>query len=257
MDIQPVAMSHVFTRFPAALISCLALLLPVLSPAAGLEDWTLEQVLEKVADANGGKESIEGVTNVRIRGRISGPDNTVEFLLLKKRPSMMRLRLSFKGKALEAGYNGLTGWRRISQGEQQRVEEITGDDLDQIELEADFDGPLVGPAGKGLSRSLKGLERIDRVDYFIIEVTKPNIVSQHYVDSRTFRELKMIQVRSLPSGEESETSTFYHDYARHGGIWIAMRSDRHLANGTVETVTVEAVDVNPGILDRAFEMPGD
>lgn len=248
-------MSHFPLNLRFALCCLLLLSAPLLAPAAGLEDWSLEQVLDKVADANGGKDALESVTNVRIRGNIVGQDNTVEFLLLKKRPSMMRLRLSFKGRAVEVGFNGFTGWRRHSEGDSQKVVSITGDDLDELELEADFDGPLVGPAGENVTRTLYDIERIDRVDYFIIEVTKPNIVSHHYVDSRTFREMKLIQKRTLSSGEVSETTTYYHDYARFGSIWIAMRSERHLPGGQTETVTVEKVDVNPGLLDRAFDMP--
>jgi len=248
-------MSPFIAKKAAPLLCLLLFMVPLLSPAARLEDWTLDQVLDKIAEANGGKESIKSVTNARIRGRIAGPDNTIDFLLLKKRPDMMRLRLTYQGRAIEVGYNGTVGWRRVSQGENQQVTDIPDEDLAQMQLEADFDGPLVGPLPEGVTRTLVGLERIERVDYFIIVVKRPTLVTRHYVDSRTFRELKMIQTRPSENGDELETATLYFDYNRFSGIWIAMRSERHLPNGQVEVVSVEEVDVNPGILDRAFDKP--
>ena len=245
-----------FCQYPLLLI--FTVLLPCLpSLARGIEDWTLEDVLAKVAESNGGAESIQGVTNARIRGKVDNPDGGYEFLLLKKRPDKMRLRLMFPGRSIETGYDGIAGWQRIIQGSSQKVTALSGDELSQLRLEVDFDGPLIGEPAPGIDRRLDRIERIDRVDYFVIEIKRAGIVAEHFVDSRTFRELQVVHRQLKDDGTELVRTTRYYEYSKFGGIWVAMRSERTLPDGRIETIRVEEVEVDPGILDLVFGMPSE
>jgi hypothetical protein len=228
--------------------------LPAL-PAAGLEDWTIEEVLRKVEEANGGQEAIQSITNVRIRGSISGPLASYDFVLLKKRPNKFLLNLMYKGRSIETGYNGEKGWRRINKGESVTIEELEGPDLDGMLTEADFDGPLIGSPPPGVARRLVGIERIDRVDYFVVEVEGPRGLFRHYVDSRSFREYKVELVTPAKESSYQPSMTIYDDYERYGTIWVAMNVKRMLQSGDTETVQIHQVEANPGLLDFIFEKP--
>jgi hypothetical protein len=236
--------------FVAVLLGPLATL-----PATGLEDWTLEEVLQKVEEANGGHEAINSITNVRIRGSISGPMASYDFVLLKKRPNKFLLDLLYKGRSVETGYNGEIGWRRINKGDSVVVKELEGPELEGMLTESDFDGPLIGPAPSGVSRRLVGIERIDRVDYFIVEVDGPRGLFRHYVDSRSFREHKVELLSPAENTSYQPSVTIYDDYERYHTIWVAMTVNRTLKNGDEETVKIHQVEVNPGLLDFIFEKP--
>lgn len=58
--------------------------------AKDLNEWTLEEVLHSVAEANGGLEAIEKITNARFFGEIITEDSAKDFFLLKRRPNMVR-----------------------------------------------------------------------------------------------------------------------------------------------------------------------
>ena len=122
-------------------------------------------------------------------------------------------------------------------------------------LDSDFDGALIGYPQEGVTRRLAGIERIDRVDYFIIEVLSPSWTTQHYIDFRTFRELKTVKITQSEDGEESRIVSLYHDNRKHSGIWVSHRVERALPDGSKETILIHDVDMNPGILRRAFRMP--
>lgn len=246
-----------FLKIPAFGFATLMLSLTAVSlPAASLEDWTLEDVLEKVAEANGGPENIKKVTNVRIRGDIESPAATYSFVLLKKRPDKFRLGLSYQGRSIDSGFDGSTCWRSVDLGLSHTVVELTGDERKQMLIEADFDGPLIGDAPPDSERHLIGTERIDRVDYFVVEFDSPRGSFHHYVDSRTFRELKVEQFNKADKKREIPVKvTYYHDYKRFESIWVSMRVEHVSENGDTEIVLIRDVEVNPGLLDFIFDMP--
>ncbi len=238
-----------------ALIAVCLLLAGTGLQSADLEHWTLAQVLEKVADSNGGMEAINKMTNVRLSGSIEGESNSYDFMLLKKRPDKLRMRFMYRGVAIENGYDGAIGWRRESRGEQSRVELLEGEDLVGLRLESDFDGPLIGEVPEGVSLILERIERIGRVDYFVIRVESPLRIADHYIDSRTFRELKVVSSRTGKNGEQQTSINHYEEYRKHGGIWVAHLVVRDLPDGSTEKIHIEKVEVNPGILDLVFKKP--
>lgn len=219
------------------------------------QDWTLEEVLSAIEDANGGMEAIEATTNIRVRGSVQTETVSYEFLLLKKRPDKMRIKMMLKGRSIETGFNGITGWRRTSQGEREKIEEMNDAALEAANLDVDFDGPLIGEAMPGMERRLLGVERHGRVDYFIIEVRGPATVTRHYIDSRSFREWKTVRERLGAEDDAGETVTEYTDYRRLGSIWLAYLVEKRYADGRRETITIESAELDPGLLDQVFDVP--
>jgi hypothetical protein len=219
-------------------------------------EWTLEAILERVVEANGGAESLAATTNFRILGEVETASGSYEFLLLKKRPDKVRIHLLQKGRAIETGFNGEVGWRRFRENGQERVVELSEEELRAANLDLDFDGPLIGEPAPGTKRSFEGVERVGRGDYFVVRVETPEFRTLHYIDPRTFREMQTIRSELRDGEVVAEVKTEFFQYRRHGGIWLAERLERKLPDGTTETIHVRQAEVNPGILDQAFEKPG-
>ncbi|HKJ90366.1 MAG TPA: hypothetical protein VJ960_04495 [Oceanipulchritudo sp.] len=217
--------------------------------------WTLEEVLSRVEAANGGMEAIEAVTNIRVMGEVETNGVTHEFLLLKKRPDKIRIRLMMKGRVIETGFDGETAWRRLRDNGQERVLPISKEELASAGLDLDFDGPLIGQPLPGTQLSLRGIERIGRGDYFVVVVEKENSISRHYLDARTFRELRTVSQRIEDGEPGKEFMNEYFEYKRYGTIWFAERVEREMADGGREIIRVRQVELDPGVLDRSFAMP--
>jgi len=242
-------------KLPPVFTAALCLLPSVMTQAIDEDTWTLEDVLEKVVEVNGGLDTVESTTNLRVIGKVHRGDFVYDFLLLKKRPDMVRIHLMHKGRSIETGFNGETGWRRIWDRGRDSVEVLTEAQLASANLEIDFDGPLIGEALPGTERSYLGVERVNRIDYFVIGVENALSRSRHYIDSRTFREWRT--VREILNGEEvvGTVVTTYSQYTRHGTIWLAERVERVLPDGSSDMITVDKAEVDPGILDRVFDVP--
>lgn len=217
--------------------------------------WTLEEVLSRVEAANGGMEAIESVTNLRVLGEVETNGVTYDFLLLKKRPDKIRIRLMMKGRVIETGFDGETAWRRLRDNGQEQVFPLSEEELAAASLDIDFDGPLIGQPLPGTKLSFGGIERIGRGDYFVVLVEKENSISRHYLDARTFRELRTVGQRIEDGEPGKEVLTEYFEYKRHGTIWFAERVERELPDGGREIIRVRQVELDPGVLDRSFAMP--
>ncbi len=241
---------------PGILSCILGLVLATAGASAkDLSDTSLEEVLQAILEANGGKETVEGLTNVRLLGELIQDGESSEFVILKKRPNKARMRIFMPNGSIESGFNGSIGWRRHERGGHDKVIPMDESNLAAARRYADFDGPLVGPVPEVMTRKLVGVERIDRVDYFVIEVIYPDSKSLHYIDSRTYRERKSISTVTDDKGQVSEVVSHYSDLKKHAGIWVSHHLERKSSNGSIETILVHQVDMNPGILDMVFEMP--
>ncbi|MEX0325293.1 MAG: hypothetical protein AB3N33_04305 [Puniceicoccaceae bacterium] len=249
-------------KFPFRAVLLTGLLAPLFLTgpdlaAVDLEDWTLEDVLAEISEANGGEEALKSVTSARFLGEVESPNDSYDFVLLKKRPDKLRMHLRFFQRSIERGFDGDHGWTRLTQRGFDKVIPVDGDELEQMRLEADFDGPLVGEALEGTSRRLIGIERIERIDYFIVEIETPFTIGHHYVDSRTFRELKNVKWKKPVKDKAQKVVSSFFENERHGQIWVSHRVEREHPDGSKEIIRINQVEINPGLLDRTFDEPAE
>lgn len=221
-----------------------------------LGDWTTQRVLDGIANANGGVKAVEGVRDVRVLGQIEVEGNTFDFILLKRRPDRIRIAVYYSGMSEETGYNGEVAWKRISNRTQSQVRVLTAEEFAKENLDIDFDGALLGDSLPGVTRGLIGIERIDRVDYLKMEVRDDLVRAVHYIDPRTFRELKK-EIYHLNDPDTLVSTSFSTKYRNHQPIWVAHEVRQEFADGTVRTIRINSADFNSGILDRAFQVPSE
>jgi hypothetical protein len=251
VEIQSTLMNHLLRL---ATFSTLLTFSPAFS--AGLLAEDLEEILARMEEANGGRERIEAISDIRFSGTIESPEGPFAFVLFKKRPDKLRMSLQSYPWKVVSGYDGTLCWREVIKEGQRRVFELEGADRDAFLIHgSDFDGPLLGSPPEDVSRSLVGMERIGRVDHYVIEIQRPKGVSRHYIDSRTYRESMTVNHPETDSGNPEPTTTRYSEYQRHQGLWIAHRVERETASGIEEVILIKEVQFNQGVLDMAFAMP--
>jgi hypothetical protein len=230
----------------------------VVGVACGLQaadDPQLVAVLDRIMEANGGARAVDGARSLRVAGTIESGDMTYDFTLLKKRPNMMRITFFYKGRIVDSGYDGKVAWREMRMGDDQRQLEYLGaEDSDAFLSDLDFDGPLIGEPLPGVERSYIGSERIDRVDYHVVEVRRGSHVTRHYIDSRNYREFKTVATRVV-DGQPVEIVSLFSQYQRLGTIWMAYHIERKTGSNPSEVIRITKAELNPGLLDRAFQPP--
>ena len=234
---------------PLLITSLLSAQAPASDPAA----WTVDQVLARYFEAQGGLAKLKAIQSRRITGHIEGLPDPVSFDQLNARPDRIRLVTKTEAKAATKDspavpaatqvktFDGKGGWA-WSDTEAPRAlepEEI------QV-LDADFDGPLMDAAAKGNKVEYLGLQTFQNQKALVLKVTlKDKRVQTMYLDPRTF--LKFSQV----NGEgKAGTELDFWDYQEVEGVPVAYT----VIIGPV-SVRVDKFQLNAPASDADFAPP--
>lgn len=241
-------------RLPSVLLA--ASLLSAQAPPAPPPDpasMTVDQVLARCFEAQGGLAKLRAVQSRRITGHIEGLPDPISFDQLNARPDRIRLETRTEAKAAVGGtaatpasdqiktFDGKTGWA-WSSAEAPRVMEP-----EEVQvLDADFDGPLVDAAAKGNKVEFKGLQDFQNQKALVLKVTfKDKRVQTMYFDPKTF--LKFAQVNG--EGKAGVELDFW-DYQEVDGLPMAYT----VIIGPV-SVRVDKITLNVPVTDADFQPP--
>lgn len=231
-----------------------ALLLP---SAAAVRAQTVDEILAKHFEAQGGVEKLKKVQSWRLTGKMGiGPGMEAPFTMEKKRPALQRLEFTFSGMTGIQVFDGKGGWQVMPFMGKKDPEPMSAEDAKQMEDQADFDGPLMDWKAKGHTIELAGKESIEGADAYKLKITKKSgQVEYYYLDTETYLTVKEEAKRSM-HGTEVEGESYMSDYKEVDGLMVpfsvtngAKGSDRK------QVMTFEKIEVNVPLDDARFVMP--
>ncbi len=217
---------------------------------------TAQQIVEKMIEAQGGKNAFEGIKDMTGTGTIemavqglSGP-----ITIYKKEPDKIRVDVEVIGRVFSRAYDGKTGWRTNSQT--GAIEEMSWQQLPEIKREAMPIVSLLNPEQYGITFAYKGKEEIESKEYFVLEEAYPDgFRLTLYVDSKTYLIFKVKGKTSGPMGEEVEFEQFQSDYKKVNGLRLAHSTVTYSSGKETQKITLEEVISNTGLEDSLFKMP--
>jgi len=239
------------TRLLAILLTAPALLAQAPAP-------TLEQLLAKYYEAKGGLAKMKAVSTMRITAKMSGGPMDFPVVIESKRPASLRMDISIQGNQIIQAYDGKVGWsvNPFQQSAKKDAEPMTPDEVREMEVQADMDGPLVDWKEKGHKVELQGREPVEGSDSFKLKVTLKNgDIRTIFLDVDSYLEVKLASKRKVRD-TEVEAETTLGDYKEVGGLMIAHAMESG-AKGIPQKqkVVIEKVELNVPIADSRFTMP--
>jgi hypothetical protein len=153
-------------------------------------------------------------------------------------------------------YDGKAGWRLNPFGGRREAELLSEDDMKDLVVEGDIDGPLVDYKEKGHTAELMGHDSVEGTDCYKVKLTLKNgDVRTYYLDTDSYLELKL-ETQTFIRGAPQESETYYGDYEQIGGIYFPFAIEEG-QKGDPDRVrfTVEKVEINPTVDDALFSMP--
>ena len=217
---------------------------------------TVDEIIAKNLAARGGKDQILAKKSVRMTGKMAGGGQEFPFTLQWKRPNRIRLEFTFQGMTGVQAYDGTTGWMVMPFMGKKDPEQMSADDLKQVEDQADFDGELVDYQQKGHQIELVGKEAVEGTEAYKLKVTKKNgDVSYLYLDTESNLEFKR-EGKTKIRGQEVEFETAIGDYKEVAGVLLP-HSIENKPKGAPhgQTLTIDKVEMDVDIPDTAFAMP--
>src|SRR6266508_523294 len=207
---------------------------------------TAEEIIAKYVKTIGGAEKIEAIKTLRRTGKFTGGGGFEAVVVQeKKRPEMARLEFSIQGMTGVTAYDGKNG-----------AEALGEDELKQIQLEADFDGPLVNYQQKGNKVEFAGSEPVEGTDAFKLKVTLKNgDVRYYFMDTDYYVPIK-IEYKMMIRGAEREFETSLGDYKEVAGVYLPYSIESGLKGSPNKSqVTFEKIEANVALDDSRFKQP--
>ncbi|HEV2468937.1 MAG TPA: hypothetical protein VGS78_07065 [Candidatus Sulfotelmatobacter sp.] len=218
---------------------------------------TADELVNKNIQAKGGLEKIHAIKTIRITGKLSGGGGfTAATLQENQRPNLVRETFSLQGMTAVTAYDGTTGWQ-IQPFEGHKDPELMGeDDLRDLLLDADFDGPLVDYKEKGNTVEYMGHDVVDGDDALRLKVTLKNgDIIYYFLDPDTYLEIRK-EIQEFIRGSVRESVVEMGSYKPVAGVMYPYSfSQGSKSNPAAQTTTVEKIEVNVPIEAVDFAVP--
>lgn len=217
---------------------------------------SVDEIIAKNIQAHGGMEKLRSVHSLRMSGKFSAGSFRADVLQQSKRPDKVREEFIIQGFAQVRAYDGKSAWRVSPFQGRREPELLSQDDMKDLVVDADMDGPLVDYKEKGHKAELVGHDSVEGTDCYKIKLTLKNgDIRTYYLDADSFLELKL-ETQTTIRGAIRESETYYGDYDEVQGIYypFAIENGQKGDPDRVQ-ITVEKVDLNMPMDDAIFSMP--
>ena len=218
---------------------------------------TADELIAKNIQAKGGIEKMKAIKTLRMTGKFEGGGGfTAAVTQENERPDLVRETFSLQGMTAVQAYDGTTGWQ-IQPFNGKKDPELMGeDDLRDLLLDADFDGPLVDYKEKGSTVEYLGHDVVDGDDALRLKVTLKNgDIIYDYLDPDTFIEIRK-EIQQFVRGSVREHVVGYGSYKPVAGVMYPFSiSSGSKNNPEAQTSTVQKMEVNVTIDPADFALP--
>jgi outer membrane lipoprotein-sorting protein len=216
-----------------------------------LSAQTLQEILDKHAEALGGKEALKAlgnsvtVFNITVPGGMTGTQKSYF-----KYPNKIKDEVDLGIFTSLTVFDGQKGWTKDPNGQ---VRELAGQELEGIRTNLYFScyAYLFQERGKGEVEYL-GREEAGGINYHIIQVTPEDCEPvKLYINPETF-----LVDRTVSKQDVVVNTSFLSDYQVFEGIKIATSSRLNRGDTTYDIRSkLVSVEFNPPLSDELFSIP--
>lgn len=219
------------------------------------QDLSLDEILNNYYEIMG-LDKLAKVKGIEIKGKSFNQGMEYDFTMITVPPGRYRLEVPIQGQTMVQVYDQGEAWVIAPWTGTLAPKDITGDQLKQMEKQADITGELYNWKEKGSKVELLGKEDMEGSDVYKIKLTDKNgDETIYYIDAENFVILKTENTITM-RGEPVKTESSISDYkpVEEGIIMAYSHTDSY--NGqVVNTLTIDTVILNPEVDLSIFEKP--
>ena len=218
---------------------------------------TADELIAKNIEARGGMEKMKAIKTLRVTAKFEGGGGfTASVGQENERPDLVRETFSLQGMTAVQAYDGATGWQIQPFGGKKDPQLMGEDDLRDLLLDGDFDGPLVDYKEKGSKVEYLGHDVVDGDDALRLKVTLKNgDIIYDYLDPDTFIEIRR-EIQQFVRGSVRERVMGLGSYKPvAGGMYPFSISSGPKNNPEAQTTTVQKMEANVTIDPADFNLP--
>jgi len=235
----------------------LVLLLAVFCFNLSASSQTAEELVNKNIEAKGGMEKIKAIKTLRMTGKLIVSGLTATQGQDNMRPNLVRETTTLQGMTAVQAYDGSTGWQIQPFGGRKDPELMGEDDMRDLLLDSDFDGPLVDYKAKGNTVEYLGHDTVDGDDALRLKVTLKNgDIVYYYLDPDTYLEIRK-ETQEFIRGSVRENAANLGSYKPVAGVMFPFSIASGPKNDPTswQTVTVDKLEANVPLDISEFAVP--
>jgi hypothetical protein len=237
---------------------CLVVLFAVFCFSSGALSQTADELINKNIEAKGGMDKIQAIKTLRMTGKLvavggftglQGQENM--------RPNLVRETFTLQGMTAVQAYDGSAAWQIQPFGGRKDPELMGDDDMRDLLIDADFDGPLVNYKGKGNTVEFLGHDIVDGDDALRLKVTLKNgDIVYYYLDPDTYLEIRK-ETQEFIRGSVRESVIDLGSYKPVAGVMYPFSIASGPKNDPTswQTVTMEKIEANVPLEASDFAVP--
>ena len=218
---------------------------------------TADELIAKNIQARGGIEKMKAIKTMRMTGKFEGGGGfTAAVGQENERPNLIRETFTLQGMTAVQAYDGAAGWQIQPFGGKKDPELMGEDDVRDLLLDAEFDGPLVDYKEKGSTVEYLGHDLVDGDDALRLKVVLKNgDIIYDYLDPDTFIEIRR-EIQQFIRGSVREREESLGSYKPVAGVMFPFA----IATGSrnvpdAQTTEVQKIEVNVNIDPADFALP--
>jgi hypothetical protein len=218
---------------------------------------TADELIAKNIQARGGMEKMKAIKTLRITAKFEGGGGfTAVVGQENERPNLVRETFRLQGMTAVQAYDGSTGWQIQPFGGKKDPELLGEDDLRDLLLDADFDGPLVDYQAKGSTVEYLGHDTVDGDDALRLKITLKNgDIIYDYLDPDTFIEIRK-EIQQFIRGSVRDRVVGMGSYKPVNGVMYPFSISQGPKNHPDEqTTTVQRMEANVTLDPADFALP--
>lgn len=234
---------------------CLMVIFVLLGVSLCASTQTADELIAKNIVAKGGLEKIQAIQTVRMTGRLDAGGFKAAVGQENKRPNHVRETLSLQGMTRIQAYDGTAGWQVRPFGGKKDPQLLGEDDVRDLLLDADIDGPLVNYKEKGNTVEYLGVDQVDGDDAFKLKVTLKNgDIVYYYLDPDTSLEIRK-DFQIFIRGSVREFTQDLGSYKPVAGVMFLFSLATGPKGNPDTNVTYDKIEVNVPVDDAQFAVP--
>lgn len=216
---------------------------------------TTEDVRAKWIEAQGGK-ALAAIKDTTIAGSIEFVQMglTANFTIYQKEPNKMRIDIEVMGMNITQVFDGEKAW--YTNPQTGTIEEMPETQSREFARQALGNDSLLHPEKYGITYNFKGKEKINEVEYLVLEQTfSDGTIVNIYLDPQTYLSVKTKgkTINSM-TGLPVEAETHHSDYRKIDGTLVPFQLTTYYDGQEFQKMTLQKIVYNSGLEDSLFTL---
>ncbi len=218
----------------------------------------VDQVIARHIEARGGLAKIKAIHSLTSVGQVLVGPVALDLRIDNTRQAF-RADTSIQGLTKTEAFDGVEGWiidPFTGRGPVTEPEPMNPDQLKQVALQMDFDGPLVDATAKGHRVSVVGMEPVEGAAAYVLKISLNNGDElKSYIDLKTWMEVKTVN-KAVSQGKVVDLETILGDYRAVNGVLLPFSLDiRPVGQAQGLKIRFDRVEANLPMDATRFKRP--